>query len=124
MSYPNDWPEGCPPNDAEPAFGIVFRGVKTNPPTEDDFLTYRELGKADRGKPCEAAGVSVFRDDKDAKHYIDKYPYTGNMIAKGTLSSDHGMVKPTARSLNGKKNSHTTWWPYESVNRPSLFSVV
>jgi len=123
MTFPSDWPECCPPSDAEPASGIVFRGVRTNPPTDDDFLTYRELGKSDRGKVCEAAGVSVFRDDTDARHYMDKYPWTGDHLARGELRPEHGITKLTARVVGGRKNSHTTWWPYENVNRPSVFSI-
>lgn len=124
MTFPIDWPEGCPPADAQPASGGVYRVVKTNPPAAEDFLTFQELGKRDGGKPCEAVGVSVFRDANDARHYCAKYPYLGELIAKGSLSSSHGATKSTPRNMGGKPNSHTTWWPYKSIERHSIFSVV
>jgi len=123
MPFPSEWPEGCPPTDAQPASGEVFRVVKVDPPTADDFLTFQELGKPDSGKPCEAAGVSVFRDAKDARHYCAKFPHLGELIAKGSLSSSHGAIKSTPRNVGGKPNSHATWWPCTSIIRHSLFSI-
>ena len=47
-------------------------------------------------------------------------PKLGNLIAKGTLSPEHGKSKLTS----GRLPTHTTWWPYRDVKRASLFSVV
>jgi hypothetical protein len=37
MKFPDDWPNDCPPGDAEPASGTVFRLVKSDPHTAADF---------------------------------------------------------------------------------------
>ena len=117
MSFPADWPEGCPPDDAEDANGEVFRIVKSDPPTAADFQSYHEMGMA-RGYPCRRCGLSVFRSRSDAEHASRAFRNLGKVITEGMLLPEHGKTKQTGRP------SHTTWWPYEGVHRVSLFVVV
>jgi hypothetical protein len=42
MTFPSDWPEGCPSEDAQPASGEVFACCTTNPPRPKDFRTAHE----------------------------------------------------------------------------------
>lgn len=42
------------------------------------------------------------------------------MIAKGTLVAAHGKACLT----KGMQPTHTTWWPYEGVDRIAPFVVV
>lgn len=115
--FPGDWQEGCPPADAVDADGEFFRVVKQNPCVADDFKTHAEMGSQRKACPCLRVGLSVLADIEHARHYRDKYPSLGNMIASGKLSSDHGRIK-------AGKNGHVTWWSYSGVLRHSLFSIV
>lgn len=120
MTFPENWPEGCPPGDAVAAHGDVFRVVKTDPPQPGDFRSLWEQGRPIAQKECESAGLSVFQAVRDAAHAALKYPYLGELVARGTLGTKHGVVKPTPRS----GNSHTTWWPCDGLARHELFIVV
>lgn len=117
MQFPDDWPEGCPPEDAEPAAGQVFRLVKSNP---TDFASHHELGTLPKGPACLRCGLSVFRTREDADHQHRAYPKLGRYAAIGTLEAQHGVAKPTL----GRQPTHTTWWPYEGVDRQSVFTTV
>jgi hypothetical protein len=120
MTFPNGWPEGCPPYEAVDASDDIFRIVGHEPPADCDFMTHFESGKLPNAPPCLRCGLSVFRQIGDAIHQRRLLPRLGRLIAKGTLSAEHGKTKVTP----GKQPTHTTWWPYERVNRASLFSVV
>lgn len=120
LMFPSNWPAGCPPAEARPADGEVYRLVKSDPPVADDFATWLELGKSNPARECESAGLSVFRNLEDATNYAGKYPHLGERVAKGSLGDQHGITMPTPR----RGNSHLTWWPYEGIIRHSLFSVI
>ncbi len=117
MTFPEDWPEGCPPADATDASGEVFRMARMNPPTDDDFKSFTELG-IERGDPILCRGVSVFVLQTDAEHAARKFRNMGKILTRGVLLAEHGKSKQTG------KPSHTTWWPYIEVNRLSLFAVI
>lgn len=117
MTFPDDWPAGCPPDDAEDASGDVFRVVKANPPTPEDLKSYHELGIS-RGDPILRCGISVFRLLSDAEHASRKFRNLGKVLAKAALQPQHGKTKQTGRP------THTTWWPYVEVDRVALFAVV
>lgn len=119
MNFSDDWPENCPPRDAEDAAGVVFRIVKNSPPSHLDFLTHRETGRLPEAPPCLRCGLSVFREFQDVVHQRQLMPRIGKFIAKGTLQAKDGRTKET-KGLP----SHTTWWMYVQVNRATLFSVV
>jgi len=120
LQFPSDWPNGCPPDDAVDAAGEVFRAVKHEPPGDEDFASHHETGKLPKAPACLRCGLSVFREIRDAVHQRQLIPKLGSLIAQATLQADHGKTKLT----KGKQPTHTTWWPYEGVNRASLFSVV
>lgn len=120
MNFPANWPKNCPPSDAVDADGDVFRIVKDEPPTDEDFASHWETGKLPKAPPCLRCGLSVFRDVRDAVHQRQLIPKLGCWIAQATLKYHHGKTKLT----EGVQPTHTTWWAYEKVNRASLFSVV
>lgn len=75
--WPSHFPELCPPDDAVPAAGVVFRTVSGSPPTPWDFLPHIEVNpegryatetnKAHRVSPrFMASGISTFRVYADA----------------------------------------------------------
>lgn len=119
-SFPDDWPPGCPPADAQAASGLLYRLVKSNPATASDFLTHADLGKMPKAPPCLRVGLSVFRTRDDVVHQAELFPFLGNQVASGEVCSEHGKTKLTP----GKMPSHTTWWPYLGVDRVALFPTV
>src|SRR5947209_8591582 len=94
-SFPDEWPPHCPPDDAVDASITVYRTVKADPPTEEDFLSYRELGKkVAKHLECDACGISVMRTKADAVHHRNLFQWSG-VIAEGVLQHEHGKIKDT-----------------------------
>jgi hypothetical protein len=121
MSFPTDWPEECPPDDAVDALGIVYRITKNNPPTAADMLSHHETGRIPTGPPCIRCGLSIFRTQEDALHQQSLMPRLGKVIAEGNLRPEHGKMKLT----QGRQPTHTTWWVYVTVtDRAAIFTVV
>ena len=99
-SFPPTFPQGCPPADAAPAGGMVFRIASNDPPLEDDFLSAAELGrqppaKLTRSQTCRRHALSVYRSIDDARHHVKVFPGTGRFIAAGTLAPEYGVTKDT-----------------------------
>lgn len=120
MTFPKDWPPGCPSADTPDAEGDVFRIVKGNPVTVADMLSHHETGKLPKADPCLRCGLSVFRLLEDALNQQKLFPKHGNKIAKALLEATHGKACLT----RGQLPTHTTWWPYEGVDRAAPFVVV
>lgn len=118
--FPSDWPDECPPQDAEDAAGIVFRLVKNVPPQDKDMKSHHESGKLPHAPACLRCGLSVFRELRDAAHQRHLMPRLGKWIARATLQAEHGKTKLT----KGQQPTHTTWWTYDGVQRSTLFTVV
>ncbi len=120
MTFPQDWPNGCPATDVPGADGIVYRIVKVSPPTATDMLSHHESGRLPTANPCLRCGLSVFGILEDARNQRQLMPKLGGWIARGTLTPTHGKAHRTP----GQQPSHTTWWPYEGVDRAAIFSVI
>lgn len=120
--FPREWPTGCPPSEATAAKGIVYRTCDGSPPSQEDFKSYLELGKAPKACPCLRAGVSVFRDLHDAVHHASQFRRMAGLVSTGELRPEHGKTKPTPSKNTGP--SHTTWWPVEGLDRASIFRIV
>lgn len=118
--FPGNWPQNCPPEEADDASGIYYRVGKNNPPTTDDFKSHVEMNKKSRGDECIRNGLSVFSKQEEARHLIQIFPMLGNHVYQGELKPKHGKIKPTPSHQNP---SHTTWWPYTSVDRAKLFQT-
>jgi hypothetical protein len=120
MSFADDWPENCPPTDAEEAAGMVYRLAHGNPMLASDVQTHHETGKLPNAPACPRCGLSVFRTKEDAEHQYRAYPKLGDFVACGELRSEHGVTKLT----QGKQPTHTTWWSFEGVARAEVFISV
>ena len=118
--------DNCPPEDAEPASGIVYYLVRNDPPEEEDFIPGIEKhphvyahGKKD--EVCQAHGFSVFRDINDALSAGKRYKsLRGAKTAVGVLTSECGLIKKTP---SRSRKSHHTWWPPVGMEIWSLFMV-
>ncbi len=114
-AFPAGWPADCPPSSASDATGDFYRVVKQAPCVARDFQSQAELGRKPEAPGCLRAGLSLLADYDSARHYRDKYPSMGTMIARGQLEANHGKITSPPR------HGHTTWWWYEGVQRHALF---
>lgn len=109
MSYREPLPEGCPPEAAEEiaAPREVFRLVRGNPPTADDFKSQRaEKPEAVfHVSECQARGLSVFTDRPDSERALKLPTLRGRLICRLKLETGAGHIQQTGRP------SHHTWWP-------------
>ena len=120
--FPSDFPDDCPPNDSVQPEGTFYRIVRSNPPTDDDFISVvrgnreRALGLVRKGNItlCEAMGLSVYGYREDILQHASQSPQLGMFISEIRLGPADGRILSTSR----RGNSHHTWWlPTDS--RPS-----
>lgn len=116
MSYRDSLPIECPPDAADEitTTRTVFRLVRTDPPTSADFLSQRQE-KPQQKFPgvteCQACGLSVFEDRRDAEAKALKLQHLKNRkICRVTLNAGAGRIQPTFQ------RSHHTWWPLASFD--------
>ncbi|MEY4576728.1 MAG: hypothetical protein RL701_1431 [Pseudomonadota bacterium] len=115
VSYPEDWPEGCPPAEAQPAQGTFYRILNHAAPTLEDFQSHHERGlapNADRVKRC---GLSIYETQAQARHRQKLTPRLGQYLSAGSLTPESGVISASDRS------GHITWWPAKDVQRHLLF---
>jgi len=111
MSDREPLPPGCPPDEAEEikTTRYVFRLVRTNPPTEEDFKSKRAenlVPKPPCVSECEFCGVSVFPKKRDAAAKTRKLPnFKGLLVCRVTLTAGAGKIQKTF------SRGHHTWWP-------------
>ena len=110
MIYREPLPEGCPPNEANEITHprIVFRLVRTNPPTDDDFRSQRaeKPNRAFDGiSECTTRGVSVYPDPMDMKPVLKLRHMRGRLICRVELDRGAGFILRTGEA-------HHTWWPF------------
>lgn len=122
-SWPMDFPEGTPPEDAKPATGKVFRLVKNLPPKEEDFLSTRKEKhythrKQSKSNEALTYGVSLWNDKNELTKVIERYPSPeqlgGRFIAYGELKPILGKISHTF----GK--GHITLWKQQDA-KPHLY---
>ncbi len=122
--FPGDWPENCPPIQAEDCNGDYFHILIQNPPGETDLTSFHEKGRKLQSQlPCVCMpyGLSVFTDRHDALHMQRVYPRLGNWIATLSLTTTDGKMMLTP----GQRPTHHTWWPsLECVRRDRVTHAI
>ncbi len=112
----------CPPADAVPASGTVYRCCKNRPAHADEMQTHYESGRLPDADPCLRRALSVFRSRRDAEHQVQLFPrWKRKFVLHGELSHEHGLTKLT----KGKQPTHTSWWPTNDLTpalRAALFT--
>lgn len=101
VGLPDDWIVIAPADGQR-----VYRMVKHDPPTEDDFLSDRLLGRP-RGKTdleADHLGLSVFAEQAQAESMMRRYP---KRIALVRLDPDCGLS--LARTFPLVDGHHTIW---------------
>lgn len=110
MNYREPLPEGCPPDAAEDIIASqeFFRLVRTNPPTEEDFLSQRAKNphrNFSRITECQARGLSIFSERADSQRALKLPNLRGCLICRVMLEEGAGPIQQTGQ------HSHHTWWP-------------
>ena len=110
MTYREELPGGCPPEEAEEIAEPrdVFRLVRNRTPTEHDFRSQRaEMPvRVFRGVTvCQARGLSVHADRRDALRALKLPRLRGRFICRLRLDAGADSIQQTGAP------SHHTWWP-------------
>lgn len=113
-----DLPEGCPTENVGHYEGVAYRVVLTNPPTNEDLLTYLELNKLPTANACKRGSISLYQTEEQARHRMDVTPSAGNFVASVSLTNAHGRVGYPSQS------GHIDWWPYAGMRNPSDLKVI
>ena len=111
LEYREPLPDDCPPANAEEIVEprIVYRLVRIDPPSLDDFRSQRAENPAAtfrRVTECQARGVSVFMDIEDVNKRRERPRLSGTLICAVVLDKGAGRILQPNR-----KSSHCTWWP-------------
>lgn len=76
--WPSHYPAQCPPSDARPASGTVYRFVNNDPPSAEDMRSWYEmdkkLGAETPEQICQARGISVFTACDDIRRARSRVP--------------------------------------------------
>ena len=111
MTYREPLPDNCPPDTAEEIITprIVYRLVRSNPPSDDDFRSQR-AERPDRIfrhiTECQARGLSVRNDLDSAMELMRLRSMRGRMLCEVRLRQGTGQIMQT-----GSDSGHYTWWP-------------
>lgn len=120
--FPEYFPKGCPPSEAEEKEICVFRYCKGVEVTSDDFLSYYQLDSVRYCNNINAYGLSVL-NSKDESLKGLKLPAIKKRfksIASGITYKYTGVIKPTP---NNNNPSHCTWWLYKNTEPHTYFVI-
>ena len=87
----------------------MYRLVRNNPPTDDDFRSQRaeNLHRVfHRVTECQSRGLSVFADQRDAERQTEIPRLKELAVYRVDLFTGVGQIQKTGGS------SHYSWWPY------------
>lgn len=109
-SWPDHYPQSCPPSVAIELSGTIYRFINGADPSERDFQShYERHPEKDWGTDaCKARGLSVLRSTADCGEMRKAIPaLRKKRVAVAALSVRVGLIAPTpSRSCEG----HSTWW--------------
>jgi hypothetical protein len=124
MTWHSYTPEGCPPTAAVGMDGCFYRLVASDPPTQTDFKSHKELNPSKPfPDPCQACGLSIFQNLNDIVALKARVPaFKKKFVAIGELQSHQGVLCHTPSS--GQNNSHHTWWLPTEIDCTGWFKVL
>ena len=123
LTWPDFYPENCPPAEAEPASGTVYRLVKHDPARAEDFKSVFEENPrgAIKKKTVKIYGLSVHRDLSDSERLKKRSKkFKNRQIAKGSLNPTLGMIQHTPSI----EESHHTWWVPVEAKPWTVFNIM
>lgn len=110
ISWAEDLPVNCPPNDAIEPDGPYYRLADTYPPANEDFLSHFSLfpKRNYTGRECKAKSLSVFSTMEACENARKATPVLRKKLTiRITLSPGCGVVKPES-----PPDDHFFWWKY------------
>lgn len=129
MPWPEHFPDGCPPEEAQPVSGKVYRFVDNDPPHLEDFISWRKINPSEpcpKGlTECQTCGLSVFTTEEGVCSALRRKPFLRKKkIALAHLSSelDLGVILNTP--AKGTGDNHHTWWFPSNTEPWKEFQVV
>lgn len=137
MTYPEFFPENCPPIDAEETNGTFYRLIKEKIKkelNEKHFKSPRENQLKRIWPPsyceCELCAISLIKDPNEIhkqksilKSKIAAYSSRKIFVAKGNLLSKDGVIKNTPNKEE-KIFSHHDWWKNKEVESWQKFHYI
>jgi hypothetical protein len=122
-SFHANLPTGCPPGEAEPVSGEIFRGIRETPISETDFLSHRETGSHCDAPECECWGLSVWASMEAVEHARKAIPPIRRFwyIASGDLGEADGVIKHTP---NRRQPQHHTFWRDAERDFADKFKII
>lgn len=127
MQWPDFYPENCPPEEAQPASGIVYRLVQQDLAQPEDFIPLyidkpENFENKSISEVCRGCGVSVCKDRQDiARLQKSSGKMRKRQIAEGELNPTLGVIKYTP---SRKYKSHHTWWIPIRIKPWLVFNVI
>lgn len=115
-------PDACPPQEAEPVLGTVYRGVRNGRVSEDDFLSLNERKRA-YPTDCDHWGLSVWVTEEAVKHaYKILIPLKKRTwsIAVGQLQPTDGLIMHTPSPT---QPDHRTFWKNRNADMVRKFQI-
>jgi len=119
QDYPDYFPQGCPPDEANTDDKELFRFCEEITPEVADFISYyQKFPEKYRGK-INAYGLSVLQSREDCLRAYRKIPYLRKYksIAQGVTDFNRGSWKVTPGKISP---AHVTWLVCEGVT-PNIF---
>ena len=108
MTYREDLPENCPPQEAKPIAEPrkFFRLISDYPPVERDFDSVWKLQPERRRNldPCQARGLSVFDTPVEAQRRTSYRNLRDKVVCEVNITPQSGPLLMTS-------SHHYTWWP-------------
>ena len=127
LSFPADFPAECPPRQASPASGMVYRFLLpgSTTPSDRDFMQFRHEAPHRPIKPgleCQSCGVSINPIREEAVALRAAVPaFRNRTLAVGALASNMGRTMPTPSHLAGEH--HLTWWLHDGLDPSGHFAI-
>lgn len=110
-SWPEHYPENCPPEEADSRPGTYFRCISGNDVTEEDFESNYDMNlrrDMERTNPCARRSTSIWSTFKGARRILDLWPqFPSRCIAEVGLDGRCGQLK---RSKGKERREHYHWW--------------
>lgn len=105
VDWPKHVPAHCPPPDAVPPSGFVYRLVETIPATAEDMKSAYENGSFPRKDPCLRAALSCSCSPEYLEDLRRSVPrLKQRRVAVASLDHTHGVMKQT-----GAVGHHSLW---------------
>lgn len=110
LKYGEDYPDSCPPSEANEVEGSFYRICNSAVPEKDDFKTHVDLGlNFPPQKLCEAKALSFFSSEQAIERLKKRFPKFKDKVAVLiNILPSHGVGL-----LEGE---HLNLWEFQDVN--------